>query len=81
MRGSKSEGSETEVDRSVDVSQPLEKLHDRHWTAERGIFSSVMEYPVVNIAGPESPKREDRPIAALSGRRRPRDLEALSTRL
>jgi hypothetical protein len=29
---------------------PLEKLHDTEWTAERGVFSSVMEYPTTNIA-------------------------------
>ncbi|MEX0771000.1 MAG: zinc-dependent metalloprotease [Balneolaceae bacterium] len=29
---------------------PLDKLHDREWTRENGVFSSVMEYPSPNIA-------------------------------
>lgn len=29
---------------------PLEKLHDRTWTTEHGVFSSVMEYPTTNIS-------------------------------
>jgi len=29
---------------------PLDKLHDREWTREHGVFSSVMEYPSPNIA-------------------------------
>ncbi|HUF07808.1 MAG TPA: zinc-dependent metalloprotease, partial [Rhodothermales bacterium] len=33
------------------VDTPLDKLHDKAWAEERGVFSSVMEYPVVNIAG------------------------------
>jgi hypothetical protein len=33
------------------VDTPLDKLHDKTWAEERGVFSSVMEYPVVNIAG------------------------------
>lgn len=36
---------------------PLEKLHDAEWARERGVFSSVMEYPTVNVAadGGETP--------------------------
>ncbi|MFW6078786.1 MAG: zinc-dependent metalloprotease, partial [Gemmatimonadota bacterium] len=34
------------------ASTPLDRLHDREWTAEHGVFSSVMEYPTVNIAPP-----------------------------
>jgi hypothetical protein len=29
---------------------PLDKLYDRDWAAERGVFSSVMEYPTTNIS-------------------------------
>lgn len=29
---------------------PIDKLHDRTFTAERGVFSSVMDYPSPNIA-------------------------------
>lgn len=29
---------------------PLEKLHDRAWAEENGVFSSVMEYPTPNVA-------------------------------
>jgi len=29
---------------------PLDKLHDAAWTAENGVFSSVMEYPSLNLA-------------------------------
>ena len=29
---------------------PLDKLYDKSWTAENGVFSSVMEYPTPNIA-------------------------------
>ena len=32
------------------ASTPLERLHDRDWAEENGVFSSVMEYPTVNIA-------------------------------
>lgn len=32
------------------ASTPLERLHDREWTARNGVFSSVMEYPTVNLA-------------------------------
>jgi hypothetical protein len=28
---------------------PLEMLHDRQWAEERGVFSSVMEYPALNL--------------------------------
>jgi hypothetical protein len=31
------------------VDTPLEKLNDRRWAAERGVFSSVMDYPAVNL--------------------------------
>jgi hypothetical protein len=29
---------------------PVDKLHDTEWTEERGVFSSVMDYPSPNIA-------------------------------
>ena len=29
---------------------PMERLHDRLWTAEKGVVNSVMEYPAPNIA-------------------------------
>ena len=32
------------------ASTPFERLHDRAWTEQNGVFSSVMEYPTVNIA-------------------------------
>jgi hypothetical protein len=31
---------------------PLDKLYDPRWAEERGVFSSVMEYPSVNLAPP-----------------------------
>ena len=31
------------------VDTPLDKLYDKEWTAENGVFSSVMEYPTVNV--------------------------------
>lgn len=31
------------------VDTPLDKLYDKNWTEENGVFSSVMEYPSVNI--------------------------------
>lgn len=31
------------------ASTPLDRLHDTDWTAENGVFSSVMEYPTVNL--------------------------------
>ncbi|MDP9348499.1 MAG: zinc-dependent metalloprotease, partial [Gemmatimonadota bacterium] len=34
---------------------PLEKLHDREWTGRNGVFSSVMEYPALNLAGRKKP--------------------------
>ena len=34
------------------ASTPLDRLHDAGFTAENGVFGSVMEYPTVNIAGP-----------------------------
>lgn len=30
---------------------PLDRLHDKDWASERGVFSSVMEYPTINLAG------------------------------
>jgi hypothetical protein len=35
---------------------PLEKLHDRGWAEQNGVFSSVMEYPALNLAGRKKPK-------------------------
>ncbi|MFQ5680411.1 MAG: zinc-dependent metalloprotease, partial [Gemmatimonadota bacterium] len=32
------------------ASTPFDKLHDRAWAEENGVFSSVMEYPTVNVA-------------------------------
>jgi hypothetical protein len=32
------------------ASTPFARLHDRQWAAENGLFSSVMEYPTVNVA-------------------------------
>lgn len=32
------------------TSTPFERLHDREWAEENGVFSSVMEYPTVNIS-------------------------------
>jgi hypothetical protein len=34
---------------------PLDKLHDAQWAEERGVFSSVMEYPTVNLAAAGKP--------------------------
>ena len=34
------------------ASTPLNKLHDTDFTAKNGVFSSVMEYPTINLAGP-----------------------------
>jgi hypothetical protein len=31
------------------VDTPLDKLYDEEWTKENGVFSSVMEYPSVNV--------------------------------
>jgi len=31
------------------VDTPMDKLHDTEWTAENGVFSSVMDYPSPNI--------------------------------
>jgi uncharacterized protein DUF4953/uncharacterized protein DUF5117 len=31
------------------ASTPMNRLHDEDWTAENGVFSSVMEYPTVNL--------------------------------
>jgi hypothetical protein len=37
------------------ASTPLERLHDTEFTARNGVFSSVMEYPTVNLStdGPQ----------------------------
>lgn len=35
---------------------PMDKLHDREWTSKNGVFSSVMEYPVPNIAPNGTPQ-------------------------
>lgn len=35
------------------IDTPLERLHDPEWARERGISSSVMEYPAINLS-PES---------------------------
>jgi hypothetical protein len=32
------------------IDTPFDKLHDRMWTSENGLFNSVMEYPTANIA-------------------------------
>jgi hypothetical protein len=32
------------------IDTPLDRLHDREWARERGVFSSVMEYPALNLA-------------------------------
>ncbi|MGH7505867.1 MAG: zinc-dependent metalloprotease, partial [Longimicrobiales bacterium] len=34
------------------ASTPFDRLHDRAWAEQNGVFSSVMEYPTVNIAPP-----------------------------
>lgn len=32
---------------------PMDRLHDREWTGERGVYSSVMDYPSPNISSNE----------------------------
>jgi hypothetical protein len=32
------------------VDTPIQRLHDRDWARQRGVFSSVMEYPALNLA-------------------------------
>lgn len=32
------------------IDTPLDKLYDKEWGEERGVFSSAMEYPTVNIS-------------------------------
>jgi hypothetical protein len=32
------------------ASTPFDRLHDRAWAEENGVFSSVMEYPTVNLS-------------------------------
>jgi len=34
------------------ASTPVERLHDTGFTSENGVFSSVMEYPTINVAPP-----------------------------
>jgi hypothetical protein len=34
------------------MDTPFDKLYDREWTAKHGVFSSVMEYPSINLAPP-----------------------------
>lgn len=34
---------------------PIGKLHDRQWARERGVFSSVMEYPALNLTHGDEP--------------------------
>ncbi len=31
------------------ASTPMDRMYDEEWTAENGVFSSVMEYPTVNL--------------------------------
>jgi hypothetical protein len=31
------------------IDTPLDRLHDRDWARQRGVFSSVMEYPALNL--------------------------------
>ena len=31
------------------VDTPLDKLYDEEWTSENGVFSSVMDYPSINV--------------------------------
>jgi hypothetical protein len=37
------------------ASTPFARLHDREWTAQRGVAASVMEYPSPNVAPPGRP--------------------------
>jgi hypothetical protein len=37
------------------ASTPLASLHDEAWAKENGVYSSVMEYPTVNLAGKGKP--------------------------
>lgn len=37
------------------ASTPFDRLHDREWARTHGVFSSVMEYPTVNLAPPGEP--------------------------
>lgn len=32
------------------VDTPLDKLYDEDWTKENGVFSSVMDYPTINVS-------------------------------
>ncbi len=34
------------------ASTPIERMHDTGFTSENGVFSSVMEYPSINVAPP-----------------------------
>jgi hypothetical protein len=37
------------------ASTPLDQLHNKSFTGENGVYSSVMEYPTVNLAPPGEP--------------------------
>lgn len=39
------------------IDTPLDKLYDETWAKDKGVFSSVMEYPTVNIH-PESKEKD-----------------------
>src|SRR5699024_12866453 len=32
------------------IDTPLDKLYDKSWTKKHGVFSSVMDYPSVNVS-------------------------------
>ncbi len=34
---------------------PLDKLHDAQWTGDNGLYSSVMDYPSINLSAPGTP--------------------------
>ena len=36
------------------IDTPMDKLYDKEWTQENGVFSSAMEYPTVNL-NPDNP--------------------------
>ena len=37
------------------ASTPMDRLHNTEFTRRNGVYSSVMEYPTVNLAGPGEP--------------------------
>ncbi len=37
------------------ASTPFDRLHDKEWTRDNGVFSSVMEYPQINVSPNGSP--------------------------